>query len=157
MNGPTTVAGMTFPRRHAGFSGFTIAGITADNIFNPAMDMMPHIVLLHIGTNDTYMSFSGAPQRLGMLIDKLTTRAPNALIVVAKITPYPAQSNNVMMLNNAIPGLVQERAAMGKHVIMVDQFTGFPNTELGDGIHPNAAGYVRMAGVWFAAIRDLLP
>lgn len=28
-------------------------------------------------------------------------------------------------------------------VILVDQFTGFPESELSDGIHPNVVGYTR--------------
>jgi lysophospholipase L1-like esterase len=45
---------------------------------------------------------------------------------------------------------------MGRHVILVDQFTGFPNSELDDGVHPNPAGYARMAGVWYRAISSYL-
>jgi lysophospholipase L1-like esterase len=157
MNGPTTVAGMPFPRRHAGFSGYTIAQITAANIFDPAINMAPHIVLLHIGTNDMYMSPAGAPDRLAALVDKLTTMAPNALIVVSKIIPLSSGMSQVNTYNNAITPLIQQRITAGKHVIFVDQNTGFPTSELGDGVHPNGAGYVRMAGVWYAAIDDFLP
>ena len=86
-----------------------------------------------------------------------TTMAPNALIVVAKIIPLTTNNARVMTFNNAITPLVQQRITAGKHVVLVDQYTGFPNNELGDGIHPNTAGYVRMAGVWYAAISGLLP
>jgi len=158
LNGPTTVASMPFPRRHAGFSGYTIAQITAANIFDPAIGMGPNIVLLHIGTNDMNMSDpGGAPARLATLLDKLTTMAPNALIVVAKIIPLTSNMARVNTFNTAIAPLVQQRRDAGKHIILVDQNTGFPTGELGDGIHPNAAGYVRMAGVWYAAISNLLP
>jgi lysophospholipase L1-like esterase len=62
-----------------------------------------------------------------------------------------------MTYNDAIPAVVMQRADAGKHVIMVDQFTDFPMNELADGIHPNQAGYDRMAQVWYAAIENLLP
>jgi lysophospholipase L1-like esterase len=61
-----------------------------------------------------------------------------------------------MTYNAAIPGVVSMRANTGKHVIFVDQFTGFPNNELADGVHPNQAGYDRMAGKWYAAISSYL-
>jgi lysophospholipase L1-like esterase len=158
LNGPTTVAGMPFPRRHAGFSGYTIAQITAANIFDPAIGMAPNIVLLHIGTNDMNMSDpGGAPARLATLLDKLTAMAPNALIVVAKIIPLTSNMARVNTFNTAIAPLVQQRRDAGKHIVLVDQNTGFPTSELGDGIHPDAAGYVRMAGVWYTAISNLLP
>ena len=41
--------------------------------------------------------------------------------------------------------------------MLVDMHTGFPTSELADGIHPNTAGYARMAGVWYTAIDPLLP
>ena len=40
--------------------------------------------------------------------------------------------------------------------MLVDMHTGFPTNELADGIHTNAAGYLRMANVWYAAIGGLL-
>ena len=52
--------------------------------------------------------------------------------------------------------LVVRAANAGKHVIMVDQFANFPNSELEDGVHPNSTGYARMAGVWYAAISSYL-
>jgi lysophospholipase L1-like esterase len=75
--------------------------------------------------------------------------------VVAKLTPL-SSSNAVQTYNAALPAVVQERAAAGKHVVLVDQFTGFPTSQLGDGIHPNQQGYERMAGVWYQAIGKLL-
>ena len=44
----------------------------------------------------------------------------------------------------------------GQHVILVDQHTNFPTSDLADGTHPTQAGYVLMANVWWAAIGSLL-
>ena len=154
-NGPQMVDMQPFPRDHEGHSGWTISqidGITPSY----ALDDDPHIILLHIGTNDMRGDVSMSANRLGTLIDQIVMDQPNALVVVAKIIPYPAQSNQVTTYNNAVPGVVQMRASAGKHVVLVDQFTGFPNSELADGIHPNAAGYQRMARVWYAAISQYL-
>jgi lysophospholipase L1-like esterase len=51
---------------------------------------------------------------------------------------------------------VKSFADTGKHILFVDQFKGFPTSELGDGVHPNQAGYARMAGVWYEAIKGYL-
>jgi lysophospholipase L1-like esterase len=159
MNGPQMVDGTPFPRRHEGHSGWRIAQL-GPLIPDPAFEDLPHIVLLHIGTNDIAQNdnLSGAPGRLETLIDQIIAAAPDALVVVAKLIPlnFGSGSSAVGTYNNAIPGIVEERAQAGKHVIMVDQNTGFPLSELPDNVHPNEAGYVRMAGVWYEAIKGYL-
>jgi hypothetical protein len=155
MNGPSMVAGKTFPKNHEGHSGWTISqidGITPD----PALGPKPHIVLLHIGTNDMYQMPSGAPERLGTLIDQIVTTLPDALLVVSNIIPFPQGAAAVTTYNAAVPGIVNMRISAGKHIILVDQFKDFPTSELGDGVHPNQAGYARMAGVWYTAIESYL-
>lgn len=155
MNGPAMVDGKPFPRNHEGISGETIQQI-ANRVPTPALRDMPHIVLLHAGTNDMYQSPNGADTRLGALIDELIADAPDALIVVSNIIPFPSGANAVSTYNAKVPGVVQERANKGAHVIFVDQFKDFPTSELGDGVHPNKAGYARMAGAWYDAISDYL-
>lgn len=154
-NGPMMVDGLPFPRQHAGISGQTIAQIDG-RIPSPDLQELPHIVLVHAGTNDMYQNPSGAGDRLGSLIDKLVTEAPDALIVVSNIIPFPSSSANVAAFNADVVDVVQERIDAGKHVLFVDQFEGFPDSELGDGVHPNQAGYARMAGKWYAAIEAFL-
>jgi hypothetical protein len=157
MNGPTTVASMPFPKSHEGWSGFTIAQIQG----KAANDLTygPHIILVHAGTNDTYMSDpSGAPARLSTLVDYLTTNFPNALVVVAKIIPYPSQASNVNLINQSIPAMVQSKVSAGKHVIVADLNTGFNTSTMlaGDGVHPNQSGYNWMGDTWYSTIGNLL-
>jgi lysophospholipase L1-like esterase len=171
-NGPTTVGGRTFPRNHEGYSGYTIDPGGGRSGISPLVDAAitmfhPHIVLLMIGTNDVNISLdlANAPTRLGALLDRLTTDAPNALIVVARIVPTTNDTTNgrVQTYNNAIPGLVQTRANAGKHVVMVDMYAAFTaNTNyktalMNDELHPNNAGYMVMASTWYAAISSYLP
>jgi hypothetical protein len=154
-NGPQMVDGEPFPRSHEGHSGWTVSQI--DGIVpSPALNPDPHIILLHIGTNDMYQMPSGATDRLETLIDAILMELPDSLLVVSNIIPLPQSAGAVTTYNAPIPGMVMERANAGKHILFVNQFDGFPTSELGDGVHPNQAGYERMAGKWYAAISDYL-
>ncbi|HWJ54689.1 MAG TPA: GDSL-type esterase/lipase family protein, partial [Vicinamibacterales bacterium] len=111
LNGPNTVAGKTFPRRHEGRGGYTIAGggqgALAGSVTDTAISMYhPNIVLLMIGTNDINgnINVSTAPTRLGQLIDEIITDAPTALVVVASIIPIANSGTNarVQTYNAAI-------------------------------------------------------
>jgi hypothetical protein len=155
-NGPSMVDGEPFPRNHGGISGETVQQIN-NRIPNPELSDMPHIILVHAGTNDIYGSDpGGAPGRLEELMDDLIAEAPDALIVISNIIPL-SNFGNVESYNSGIPAMVQERADAGSHIIFVDQFEGFPTSELGDGVHPNEAGYSRMAAKWYDAIEEYLP
>ena len=157
--------------KHEGHSGWTIQQdddlVTGKSTANNdgvtytgkkvVADFGPNIVLVHLGTNDLNLGqASGAPDRLGKLIDHIVVDAPNALVVVAKIIPLPAQAAGVTTFNDAIPGVVKQRADAGKHVIVVDQFTGMiANTDM-DSVHPKESGYEKMAAVWYNAIKTYL-
>ncbi|HTQ06902.1 MAG TPA: SGNH/GDSL hydrolase family protein [Polyangiaceae bacterium] len=156
---------------HEGHSGWTIqqdddlvtgkSTATNDNVMytgkKVVADFSPNIVLVHLGTNDMYQMPTGAPDRLGTLIDHIVADAPNALVVVASIIPFPQDASQVMTFNAAVPGEVKTRADAGKHVIFVDMFSALTASDLGsDGIHPNEGGYEKMAVAWYGAIKSYL-
>ena len=168
-NGPATVSGVTFPKNNEGHSGWTIqqiddivTGTSTDANYNGKkmmVDQSPNIVLLHAGTNDMSRGPSGAPDRLGTLIDHIVGDGPNVLLVVTTIIPITQGSYGSLgqTFDNAVPGIVQKRIDAGKHVILVDMFKNFPSNGLGsDGVHPNQQGYEWMAGVWYDAIKGYL-
>jgi hypothetical protein len=162
-NGPqsVTIAGMSvpFPRGNEGYPGITIGNLDSQHVSNgKAFANMPHIVLMHIGTNDMYGGNpGGAPDALKKIIDDISMQVPNALIAVSSIIPLGSSNAAVMTYNATIPGIVQMKAAAGKHVIYVDQYKDFPTSELADGVHPDdAKGYPRMGDVWYAAIKQYL-
>jgi lysophospholipase L1-like esterase len=171
-NGPTTVSGQTFPKKNEGHSGYGISTVTqysngvagiATLIPTPAFASgsggPPNIIFMMIGTNDTGNSTAAAmTDRLAALMDKIIVAAPDALLVVAKITPLSWATAVINSYNGAIPGLVQTRALAGKHVMLADMNTGFASTMIGsDGIHPNNAGYKFMADRWYSVVGPLLP
>jgi len=170
-NGPTMLDGKTFPRNHEGHPGYTIDDSATTSGISPLVDQSiatnhPQIILLMIGTNDVNrdIDVANAPRRLGTLLDRLINDAPNALVVVAKITPTPDDGANaiVQTYNTAITGIVQSRVGNGKHVTMVDMYAAFTaqanykTALMNDFLHPNDAGYVVMGDVWYAAIQSHL-
>jgi lysophospholipase L1-like esterase len=166
-SGPDQISGKTFPKNHEGHDGFTVdsgsskygtAGISS-LIPSPAFSTIPDIVLLMIGTNDITSSNdpAGTATRLDGLLGKIVAAAPKALIVVAQITPVGYTSADLTNYNAKIPGLVQARVAQGQHIVSVDM-SKMPTSDLAsDKVHPADAGYVYMAGIWYAALKDLLP
>lgn len=166
-NGPAEVSGQPFPRNHEGHAGWTIdpgynmlsssySGISK-LVPSPALDPKPNIILLMIGTNDLFArDTAGMSTRLEALLDKIAQDGPNALIVLAQLTPLGHDDPNLTAYNAKIPGIVQSHAAKGQHIIGVDM-SKLPVNELTDGTHPTDQGYAYMATIWYAAIKDLLP
>ena len=150
-NGPASLG----DHDHEGHSGWRIDQIDA-NIVNWLHTTMPHTVLLHIGTNDISQNddLPNAPGRLSTLIDHITATDPTAEVFVAQIIPLgsPGLEANVQAFNAAIPGIVASKVAAGKHVHLVDMHSALTAADLADGVHPNAAGYDKMAAVWFNAL-----
>lgn len=166
-DGPANVSGVMFPKNHEGHDGYTVdsgfskygtPGISS-LIPSPAFSTVPDIVLLMIGTNDiTSTSSPGSTStRLDGLLGKIVGVAPNALIVVAKITPVSYSSTDLTNYNAKIPDIVAARVAQGQHLALVDMSTMPKSGLASDGVHPNDQGYTFMANAWFTAIQNLLP
>lgn len=117
----------------------------------------PNIILLMAGTNDCNKPEdpAGAPARLASLIDKCIAACPDAVIIVAQLTPIAgaASQANVEKFNAAVPGLVATRASQGAHILTVDMSAFVTVGQLDDGLHPNDAGYANMATAWFGALQ----
>ena len=167
-DGPSMLDGKPFPKNNEGHSGYTIDPAPAVNrsgisplVAASLKKNTPHIVTLMIGTNDigTNNDVANAPTRLGNLIDIITSTSPNALLVVAQITPPGDNTGNgrAQTYNAAIPGLVKTRVAAGKHIIVVDMYAplaGHPDYM--NGLHPNDTGYDFMGDIWYKALTPYL-
>lgn len=165
--GPTQVSGVPFPRNHEGHSGWTIdpgysswgAGGISELVPSPAFDTNPDVVLLMIGTNDVNADSgqSTMTDRLEALLDDIVQTAPDALIVLATLTPLGWNPPALSDYNARLPAIVAARAAVGQHLVLVDM-SQMPHGYLdSDHIHPNDQGYAYMADVWYSAIADYLP
>ncbi len=172
-NGPAMVDGVPFPQDHEGHGGYTIEDEPARNtngiapFVGPSMaSYMPDIITLMIGTNDLNgnIDVQDAPRRLGALLDSIFEADPDVLVILAQIVPTTNDGTNqvVSNYNAAMPALVAERTAMGRHLILIDMYGAFERDAnyktslMADGLHPNDAGYARMAETWYEAIEPYL-
>jgi len=159
-NGPGTVSGKNFPKNHEGHDGITISGITGYVPPKKAFSTTPHIVLLHIGTNDMTNNAdpTTAANQLDTLVTNLVQAAPDALIVVAKIVPLGFGSSTYTSYIAKIPDVVKAHASKNQNVVMVDMST-LPASDIrGSGnVHPTDKGYADMADLWYGVIKSYLP
>jgi len=159
-NGPSTISGQTFPKNHEGHDGISVTGITGYVPPKKAFPTTPHIVLLHIGTND--MTSNANPTTTASQLDTLVTNivqaAPDALVVVAKIVPLGYSNTNYDQYIAKIPDVVKAHASKNEHVVMVDM-SKLPGSDIrGNGdVHPTDKGYADMADLWYGSIKSYLP
>ncbi len=164
-NGPQTIDGQPFPRKHEGHGGWKINQI-ADIIDGSIASSSPHIVLLMIGTNDIngMDDLNNAPNRLESLMTRITDDAPDALLVVSSAIPMKNERDSYLQTyNTTVKARVESAADAGKHVIFVDNYATFsehPNYGsewMADDLHPNAAGYEALGDAFYEVISDYLP
>ncbi|MBN2163367.1 MAG: hypothetical protein JXR25_08295 [Pontiellaceae bacterium] len=131
-----------------------------------SLSQKPDMTLLMIGINDLNQRYDeeGAPERLDLLMTRLLDLNPDMEILVSTLPD--ADSNNtyrhnppnndlsaaIVDYNTAMAGIVATRRAAGEHITLVDMHAGLTLTDLSDGLHPNAAGYDKMAAIWTDAI-----
>ncbi|MFC5718580.1 FG-GAP-like repeat-containing protein [Streptomyces gamaensis] len=139
---------------HEGHSGWQIEDLS-DNVEHWVAAAHPNVVLLDIGSNDMDRNndVDHAPRRLGRLIDEITAAAPDVTILVSSLVPSadPEAEKRVERFNAQVPVVVAERRAKGAHVDYVDmgQLT---TKDLSDRLHPNDAGYTKMADAFYQGI-----
>jgi lysophospholipase L1-like esterase len=138
-----------------GHSGWRIEQITA-SIDGWLAAAQPDVVLLHIGTNDMAQNFdiAGAPARLGTLLDRIAADLPSAAVVVAAIVPATDATVNdrINAFNAAVPGIV----ARHSNARFADLNSTIAAADMADTLHPNDAGYAKMASLWYSALEGIV-
>ncbi len=114
----------------------------------------PDIILLHLGTNDiTHRQAAAAPGNLSALLDDILARLPATRVIVAQIIPFRRGPERVhQSYNDAVAAIV---ASKGPRVSKVDMQNILSPADYADGLHPNAAGYDKLARAWEAAIHSV--
>jgi acyl-CoA thioesterase-1 len=148
-------------KHHEGHPGWRI-----DNIDEQAAGWVsayqPDAILLLVGTNDILQNYhlEEAPDRLDQLVGHLVNSKPVQWVFVSSLLPLadPALDAEAQAYDTAIERKVLARQAQGQSVVWVDMYheSGVKIEELGDGIHPGAEGYEKMAPVWYRAIARTL-
>ena len=125
----------------------------------------PDVVLVHIGTNDGGYA---TVDKLRALILRIHNLVPKTHIVATTLLGRPTNNTGIdeHIRNNFNPGvqpMVENLAQQGVPVHFLDMYSvldythaeGAHPADLGDGLHPSAQGYVKMAQAWFGAITNI--
>jgi lysophospholipase L1-like esterase len=116
----------------------------------------PDVVLLMIGTNDVDLGYdlANAGARLDALLARIVALAPGARVIVAQLVPVgdTGEDARAVSYNQVVVQTVTQHRAAGENVRLVDMHAALGPGDLSDKLHPNDAGYAKMAAVWFDAI-----
>jgi len=131
---------------------------------------IPDLVLVFIGVNDIGRGrnpYQVATNDMPKLLDLIFSNAPNASVILAKITTlslnttglnYASNYANVPIYNSALQAIVNQRRALGQNVSLADMFSAVgtsPTMFIADGLHPNALGLQAIAQEWLSRIQAI--
>jgi lysophospholipase L1-like esterase len=138
---------------HSGYRINEIAALTDASLTR----YRPNVVTLHIGTNDL-VGASGpdaAIAELRSLVNRITAAAPDATVLVASLVVSTNSSEERWRgtYNQAIRGIVSDAQGAGRHVAFVDM-SGLTTADLADPLHPNDAGYQKMADAFHRGVQS---
>jgi len=150
-----------FDTNHEGYAGLKSTEVAFSGFYNLRLvGFKPHIILLHIGTNDWSSSVSGIRDILDMIDDFEEAYHFHTQVVLAKIINSREPNSIFSGFNRNLESLVRQRNADGDDVVLVDMEHGagiyYDSRDFQDRIHPNNSGYRKMANVWFNALDKIL-
>ena len=166
---------VTYDDNHAGYSGYTIKkqqGGYGGGLYdvlkekNAVKQAQPDIILLIIGTNDMNgnRSTSDCERELHDLLDYMLADMPSdGMIFLSTIPELTSmfgggdKSAQIAAYNDTVKKVANEYHSSGKNVTFADIHGCLNGTaDLGDGIHPNAAGYEKMGKYWAGLVDEYL-
>ncbi|MDG4766672.1 cellulose binding domain-containing protein [Solwaraspora sp. WMMD406] len=156
--------GFSYDPDHEGHGGFSAVGIANNNQLPPWLAAAdPDIVVMHLGTNDLWggwQSMDTIMAAFTTLVGQMRAHNPDMKLLVAQIIPHHGCATcpaDTVTLNSRIVGWAAGLTTTRSPIAVVDQWTGFDAaTDTGDGVHPNDAGFRKMADRFAPAIARLL-
>jgi lysophospholipase L1-like esterase len=158
--------GYAYDFDHEGHGGYSATGIADNNQLPPWLSAArPDVVLMHLGTNDMWGGYIPTATKLAAftkLVGQMRASNPAVKVVVAQIIPMSAGAcatcpADVVALNAAIPGWAAGLTTAQSPIVVADLWTGFDAiADTGDGVHPNDAGFTKMANAWFPVLARVL-
>ncbi|MCF7818230.1 MAG: SGNH/GDSL hydrolase family protein [Kiritimatiellales bacterium] len=151
--------GKTFDQNHEGHWGWRADQILA-SLAGWLGAYTPDIAVIHLGSNDMSQGNTQAStkEEIKQIIGLLRADNPNVVVLLCKLIPWKNKEAQIQDLNdNYIAAIPLETSTAQSPVILVDQFSGIDvNTDLFDGIHPNAIGEAKVAAKYYEALRPYL-
>ena len=161
----------SFDRNHEGHYGKSTEWLK-NNVSGFLQQNSPDVVLLHIGTNDLRgASPDDIPDIVSHLRATLETihsfsvnNSKDIVIFVALIINQKPANSLVSEYNAALAEMVRGRIEQGYPTILVNMETGAGldyQSDISDNfqpfqLHPNAAGYTKMADLWYRTLVSVL-
>ncbi len=129
----------------------------------------PDVVLLHIGTNDVTAGGQNADANEVNAILNVIDAYENdndthvtvilALIINRRLDSSSTKRSQTTQFNRDVNNIALSRIANGDDIIIVDMESVLNyniGVDMADEVHPNDAGYTKMAAVWYDALADYI-
>ncbi len=147
--------------RHEGYPGKPVEFLAAN--MNRIYSAAPaDIILLHAGHNHTVEEhpISGIVASTRSIIETARKINPHVIVFVAQVIPSGKLPKYAYIpaLNWQIALLIAELTTTDSPVILVNQAEGFDlqADTIADRVHPNQKGAIKMARIWFKALKPVL-
>ena len=140
---------------HEGHSGYTPTDISSF-LASWLTSNHPEVILLHIGTNGLV---SSDPSGVENILNIIHDFDANITVVLARIINMATYDALTTEFNDNVVAMAQNRIAAGYKIIVVDMESAldYAVDMSDDGLHPNTAGYSKMAGVWGNGLHSFMP
>lgn len=171
VDNPGTVPLPREQQHHEGHSGYVIEAGTSGRagIYDSRVAWLgpsgsqADLFLIVIGTNDVDLSYQldTAGDRLDALVtsilDPKTGLQPKSHVILAQLPPIndAAEDARCLKYNADVRAVVMAHQAKGEAISTVDLHSAITSQDKADNLHPNDAGYQKIAQVWYDAIRAL--